>query len=68
MGGYSINVQKADFHSMILFTLSEKEDILIVVNDNTCWIMSILHNEMPSFLDPLNEFNQSKSGLEVVEC
>ena len=53
---------------MILFTLSEKEDILIVVNDNTCGIMSILHNEMPSFLDPLNEFNQSKSGLEVVEC
>ena len=62
-----VNVRKTDFHSLILFMLSEKEDILLVVNVIICLNMLIPINMVSNFLNCMNRFDDWKSDLEVVE-
>ena len=47
--GDTANVWKADFHSLIMFKWSEKDDILLVENDVICSITSIPTNAASFF-------------------
>ena len=67
MSRNQVNVPKTDFHSLILFMLSKKEDIVLVVNVIICLNMLIPINTVSNFLSCMNRFDDWKSDLEVVE-
>ena len=64
--GEYLNIWKADFHSLIKFKWSEKEDIVLVENDIIHSVTSI-PTIATSFLDHVVKFDERKSGLSVME-
>ena len=67
MCGDHIKFQKFDFHLLILFMLSLKEDILVVVNYTFHAGMLVPTNALSSFLDCVTKFGEWKSSLKIVE-
>lgn len=62
-----VNFQKADFYSLILLKLSEKEDILFVKIDIIVWLPRFQPMYKLLYLDCVNKFDEKKSGSSFLE-